>query len=550
MSARHCEWYGFAEELLADNETEVCIIDHRGVGFSVEDDFDDSDAESTASGGAIARSRCWWRTWSMDGFARDVLDVVRFGAGWKSFHLMGLSLGGLIAQQAALLVATEFDDSLKIESLSLITTTGKINIGFTARGLLPLFYNGWRLWGSGATSRQKKGDQREKPGTRGVFDRSDENPADKPANGAPPVPEMPRRSSENEEELQTRLRYLETLYYDGYLKRSCVFSLDELAGWDNGGERKNGVVQENQLHFSRPLFIRQLRDVLLGMVNRKKKEYVDEKVLELLDKKQGEDRKANPNAEEKQQEGVALQQQKFSWSSVMTTLAFLMSRGRVVDDEILELLGLQDAKSAFASPFAQLFDGVKAGQGRATADSDARPESVKAAVFFKFTREDWAKIRRKVGTICVLGAEHDRILPIAASQDLAVNLDADFFVRFENSAHMLFDEQRTVTTTVLRNVLSRDPQSEASIPGEGLKSLRVRLCRARTGVRAGGTPAAMERTKAGLLRTWLEQGASEVSLLADKSAIFDLDVANIVISTKGHHHRNSASLLKRTQAKL
>jgi pimeloyl-ACP methyl ester carboxylesterase len=77
LSAHHC----------------VATFDHRGLG----------DSETSA------------RSWSMIDMAQDALRVAD-ALGWKRFHLVGVSMGGMIAQEVALAAPS------RIETLSLIAT--------------------------------------------------------------------------------------------------------------------------------------------------------------------------------------------------------------------------------------------------------------------------------------------------------------------------------------------------------------------------------------------------------------------------------------------
>ena len=84
-------WYPQTRDLGRDHR--VATYDHQGVGGS------------ESSGGP----------WTMGNFARDGLRVAD-AAGWESFHLVGVSMGGMIAQHLVL-AAPE-----RVRSLSLIAT--------------------------------------------------------------------------------------------------------------------------------------------------------------------------------------------------------------------------------------------------------------------------------------------------------------------------------------------------------------------------------------------------------------------------------------------
>lgn len=85
-------WAPQIEELRKDHQ--VAFFDHRGIGESPRGDKP---------------------FWSMGDMAKDVLGVAD-ALGWDSFHLVGVSMGGMVAQE----FAVRFSDRLK--SLTLIAT--------------------------------------------------------------------------------------------------------------------------------------------------------------------------------------------------------------------------------------------------------------------------------------------------------------------------------------------------------------------------------------------------------------------------------------------
>lgn len=76
------------------NDHQLLFFDNRGVGQS---------------------ARGFQRTWTMKDMAQDALRVMN-EAGWSDAHLVGVSMGGMIAQELALMVPSRF------RSLSLIAT--------------------------------------------------------------------------------------------------------------------------------------------------------------------------------------------------------------------------------------------------------------------------------------------------------------------------------------------------------------------------------------------------------------------------------------------
>lgn len=108
LTARHCDWWLSLEYfgVRHGDQFQCCAIDNRGVGLSTSSLAqlvaheksvpDDKLAVSDVAGSSA---------WRMDLFARDALDVVRT-LGWTDFHVVGISMGGMIAQELAGLVAT------------------------------------------------------------------------------------------------------------------------------------------------------------------------------------------------------------------------------------------------------------------------------------------------------------------------------------------------------------------------------------------------------------------------------------------------------------
>ena len=86
-------WQDQLDDLARDHR--VCAFDHRGVG------------DSNADG----------RLWTMRQLAGDALRVLD-ALGWRRAHVVGVSMGGMIAQELALLAPE------RLRSLSLIATHG------------------------------------------------------------------------------------------------------------------------------------------------------------------------------------------------------------------------------------------------------------------------------------------------------------------------------------------------------------------------------------------------------------------------------------------
>eukprot|EP00127_Corallochytrium_limacisporum_P000498 Clim_evm27s14 gene=Clim_evmTU27s14 len=90
--AWRAQWEFFARK---STEFQICIFDNRGVG----------------------ESGTWGLDFTMDDMARDAFQLTQY-LGWKTFHVVGVSMGGMISQRLALRYGH------RIRSLTLINTHG------------------------------------------------------------------------------------------------------------------------------------------------------------------------------------------------------------------------------------------------------------------------------------------------------------------------------------------------------------------------------------------------------------------------------------------
>ncbi|CAD7971684.1 unnamed protein product [Amoebophrya sp. A120] len=725
MSARHCDWYGFANELIADNDAEVCLIDHRGVGFSVDEDEEmlppaghmsagseqsrsPSSSSSSSRGGknenkppsttffSTARelvSRDFWSNSSMEAYAEDVLDVILHGCKWTKFHLMGLSLGGMIAQKLALRIAnmdnisdqnsksprsTRTVHNLEIESLSLITTSGELHFGFSARGLAPLFYNMFRMTAARTSEKAGRGEKKKKKKqaiapavpqqsesatvagvapcpkrtTVGVATRrSGDATADDQTKNLPQMPPARELLSEKaRKSWETALQYLKLLYSEEYLEQRAEFSLEELreqfeerhtpfvvppqqeelsskmsstaASHDATADVETGqhLRDQRQDHSEQDPSITTLFEkfvqILLYLMKKNLKEVVadvadgnkDDSTEPAHSYPSGSDTESGDNSGAEDDHGKnsmsstthaeqrheKLRKTRFSWSSTITTLAWLMARSRVVDEEeildfaanhsrnLTQRLESVANKLPFEKKKQEDHDEINPSTSRKShylttviVPSTAFKivlKQMKAGLFFsKLTAEESRKIRSKVKKISVIGASLDKILPEHASQALAVDLEADLFVRFENSGHMLFDEHRLVCTTVLKEcVLMKTGTIEPST-SSFVKPVEVRVLRPKRGPAFAYNSTAPSTSTSRLLReallkkpspdhetsaiqqvnTKIDSGAPsvpcevvEIDTGKTGFALFDLESAKLVVSTRGSHQKNVVGSMK------
>lgn len=120
-------------------EYTVCVFDNRGrqvvllmhARFSILKTHCCSGKSTTPKG---------WRI-SVDTMARDTIALVEH-LGWDTFHLVGQSMGGLIAQRAAFMLCNKqrYDfmsrNQTHVESLTLVNTFTHV---FTREGQVTLF---------------------------------------------------------------------------------------------------------------------------------------------------------------------------------------------------------------------------------------------------------------------------------------------------------------------------------------------------------------------------------------------------------------------------
>eukprot|EP00929_Paragymnodinium_shiwhaense_P112903 TRINITY_DN81165_c0_g1_i1.p1 TRINITY_DN81165_c0_g1~~TRINITY_DN81165_c0_g1_i1.p1 ORF type:complete len:343 (+),score=56.13 TRINITY_DN81165_c0_g1_i1:105-1133(+) len=96
LGGSHLQWQLQVERL--EKSCDVCVLDNRGIGFS----------------SAPYEGRDW--RWTTACLARDVCRVLDHLAWMENVHIVGISMGGMIAQELALAVPA------RVASLSLIST--------------------------------------------------------------------------------------------------------------------------------------------------------------------------------------------------------------------------------------------------------------------------------------------------------------------------------------------------------------------------------------------------------------------------------------------
>ncbi|KAF4655878.1 hypothetical protein FOL47_009250 [Perkinsus chesapeaki] len=98
---------------LASIGYELLLVDNRGVGFSYADPAKD-------------KGKLSMRSHTITSMAEDAIACVE-ACGWHDFHLMGVSMGGMIAQRLCLMIAQK-SLRFRIKSLVLITTHCKASL--------------------------------------------------------------------------------------------------------------------------------------------------------------------------------------------------------------------------------------------------------------------------------------------------------------------------------------------------------------------------------------------------------------------------------------
>eukprot|EP01102_Stenamoeba_stenopodia_P005442 TRINITY_DN1608_c0_g1_i2.p1 TRINITY_DN1608_c0_g1~~TRINITY_DN1608_c0_g1_i2.p1 ORF type:complete len:239 (-),score=51.15 TRINITY_DN1608_c0_g1_i2:82-729(-) len=101
LATSHKSWEAQVNHFKALHDFQICVFDNRGVGWS-----------SSPPG-----------PYTMKMMADDAIAIADF-LGWEKFHLVGVSMGGMISQHVALAVGarSKDDPNGRIQSLTLIAT--------------------------------------------------------------------------------------------------------------------------------------------------------------------------------------------------------------------------------------------------------------------------------------------------------------------------------------------------------------------------------------------------------------------------------------------